>query len=1102
MSVVGDQPNNWNPNPGNMRLISNYTWRTYLYIPEMSSNRYKFAANQAWGTSWGETNQSLPYSVPITGIAEVVSGSGNDIVHRPVEAGFYIFTFNESTRAYRIERMPIYGTNVLRNPSFEFQGTWNERAFNWEWDYPDQRGSTWGNIARRSWRAHSGSWEGALQGKWAGADNGGWWQDGEVYEGLTYEASAWFYADANWTANVQELKIEFYNKNYGDPISITSLQFQGVGPVWTQKRVRADAPIGASWGRVVIAMSGAGQNGSLQFDDIELRSLSQRSQSFNDWGFFTNDTLNERDDWLISTGRVVSTYTLPPDTNVMLLSRSGLAASLAGASNLLRTPQIAGGIGTIRFWYRHGHTPTNSSPSEALGFAVETSPNGSNWTTVATYTSVLSTVYSPFIRYVYDLTSTYVRVVQTIGTNRLILDDVDVAYPELLRRYQDFNDWSGANSNGCHEFGVWLVCTGRVTSTNALDGLCAWVASSPASNNYVQSPLFTNGVGEVNFYYRHVDGTNAITFSVQTSTDAVNWAHAERITGVTNRAWEYTSVYLYETNPAYVRILHETGSKELLLDGVDVGLPQIVRRQTFDSWPAQRGYGDYNYQGWRVEDTLITEGNAFAGQAAKIRDTVSASGLVKSAFFPSGVGAISFWYRWDETNGTQPSFALQTSTNGTNWITIQSLKMTNTAWQYFSKYVFDTTSRVVQLVHTSGATRAMVDDFWIAEPSLPANMYLYAWHSPVAPYTNDEIAVHAYTFPQFGADSPELVAYYRVGTGGAYTARGMVQTSLVVWTTQTNIPPQSRGTTVQYYVACYFGGAGSELTSPVFYPPGGATNPVTIFIPRNPSGKVWINEINYLNDMLISDPLLDTNEFIEICGPASWDVSGWTLELFIGESEEGKFSYYGTYTVPNNTLISNEVSGFGFYVFGDAELGTNKNITLTTTNEWDGSQVSDGFVASGVRLLNEGGGVEQSISYRGSLPGFTDMTSEEWWTHLDPNSLQLRGTGSYYTNFLWATNAMTPGYVNVDQFFDTNVVYVPDIDIVWLRVTTNVVIGAYDTNSWHHTPYYTTNVMLDSGNWQQVAGFNNTWSGPTNTLWFNLPTTSGVHLFRVRGTKP
>ena len=236
--------------------------------------------------------------------------------------------------------------------------------------------------------------------------------------------------------------------------------------------------------------------------------------------------------------------------------------------------------------------------------------------------------------------------------------------------------------------------------------------------------------------------------------------------------------------------------------------------------------------------------------------------------------------------------------------------------------------------------------------------------------------------------------------------------------------------------------------------------------------------------------------------PRTGTSSGWTLELFIGESEEGKFSYYGTYKVPSNTAISNEVSGFGFYVFGDAELGTNKDVTLTTTNEWDGSQVSDGFVASGVRLLNEGGGVEQSISYRGPLPGFTDMTAEEWWTHLDPHSLQLEGTGSYYTNFLWATNTMTPGYVNIDQFFDTNVVYVPDIDIVWFRMTTNVVIGTYDTNSWHHTPFYSTNLMLDSGDWQQVAGFNNSWSGPTNTLWFSLPTTSGVHLFRVRGTKP
>ncbi|HPG01408.1 MAG TPA: hypothetical protein PLE77_15240, partial [Kiritimatiellia bacterium] len=192
MSVVGDHQGAWNPNPGNMRLISNNTWRTTLYIPEMISNRYKFAANQDWTTQWGDTNQSPPYTIPITGVAEVVTGGGNDIVHRPVEAGFYIFTFNDSSRAYRIERMPIYGTNVLRNTSFEDEGSGTYAAFNWDWDRPDQHGSTWGHVSRESWRAHSGSWEGTIKGQWASTnhfDFGGWWQDGEVYEGLTYEAS-------------------------------------------------------------------------------------------------------------------------------------------------------------------------------------------------------------------------------------------------------------------------------------------------------------------------------------------------------------------------------------------------------------------------------------------------------------------------------------------------------------------------------------------------------------------------------------------------------------------------------------------------------------------------------------------------------------------------------------------------------------------------------------------------------------------------------------------------------------------------------------------------------------------------------------------------
>ncbi|MFH0881006.1 MAG: hypothetical protein V2A34_14925, partial [Lentisphaerota bacterium] len=374
--------------------------------------------------------------------------------------------------------------------------------------------------------------------------------------------------------------------------------------------------------------------------------------------------------------------------------------------------------------------------------------------------------------------------------------------------------------------------------------------------------------------------------------------------------------------------------------------------------------------------------------------------------------------------------------------------------------------------------------------------------------TNDPVHVLALALPNYDAQNIAITSYYRIGTSGAFTTAGMIVTGRVYYTTTSAIPPQVTGTRVQYYVASTFTGPGNELTSPSYYPEGGPTNPASYVIPRYPAGKVWINEINYINDPFGDD----TNEFVELCGLGGINISGWTIRLYIA-AETNRATYYATYAIAEGTVISNETDGYGFYVLGDRTiLNAPVDQVFTHTNNywWDGfnplSQISDGFYSSGVELLNEAGSVEQRLVYLGQLDGFTSThAQEEEWAYPDPFSLQLSGHGSNYNNFIWRTNYLTPGAINADQVLDPP----PEppeglnAEIIWSVIGTNIIITTYgNTNAtpWAVQPYVATNLPRLNQDWTAVSPFNSTFAGGTNIIWFQRPT--GVNNFyRIMLTK-
>lgn len=175
--------------------------------------------------------------------------------------------------------------NLLNNSGFETQGSDSERAYYWEWGNPNQNGSYWGSAIRINWRSMSGSWIGAICGTWLErGTEGGWWQQVPATPGQRYRFNAWVYADGvtseygQWTADIQVIKIEFFSAADAK-LAEHEHRFTDVGPNWVRKSIEAVAPANSAWVRVVMAAWGAGGNGALQFDDLELLAVDEPSDA-------------------------------------------------------------------------------------------------------------------------------------------------------------------------------------------------------------------------------------------------------------------------------------------------------------------------------------------------------------------------------------------------------------------------------------------------------------------------------------------------------------------------------------------------------------------------------------------------------------------------------------------------------------------------------------------------------------------------------------------------------------------------------------------------------------------------------------------------------
>ncbi|HMP77375.1 MAG TPA: hypothetical protein PKE12_13855 [Kiritimatiellia bacterium] len=815
-------------------------------------------------------------------------------------------------------------------------------------------------------------------------------------------------------------------------------------------------------------------NGTNRFlvDNIEILP-SEPDARFQDFARWTNSTLTNAgchivDNWQVCTGLVFNagafqapSARLPGGTN---------------GSNYIQTPLWTNGYGAVTFQLARGNN--GAAPAELL---VQESPDGTSWATVGSLSDIAGTGWTSHSLYFYQTQPRYIRILNTStgtpsgGGSTLLISEGFAAAP--------------AEPDG------WFFNSISSYSSSGNFGLDSPSLRFDATGDYADTPELVSPTN-LQFWIKGQSINAASRFEVLGYVTG-SWVLVQAYTNISNS--QVTNSLALSTNITRLRFLYQSKvagnisfddvvirgvslggqpPQDILIDDILIGLPEEFRTQDFEAWPRKNFFntGVHVFQGWRITNSIVNQENAFQGQS--LRTSTDTGGFIQSPDFPDGIGLLAFDYaRWPGT--PTPTLAVQYSTNaGASWIAITNLSVANESPNYirFERLLNIAVPASIRLIHTAGGRQVLIDNISVGFPQPPADVTLFGFHDPQTPFTNDTIRLNAVLSPIFGAQVTNVTAFYRFGTNGAFAPLLMVQTNFVFYQTTSLLGPHPTGTVIQYYFRAQFTGPGAAGTSPRFYPPGGSNAPAFYAIPRSKSGQVWINEVRY-------DALFDDAAFIELAGPALFNLSGWSIELLEVNPDGGLNTVFEKYVLPLGSALNTNASPFGFWVLGTQEIA-NRNMTSE-----DLFRSSFPPLPLGIRLLNEGGGVEHAISFGGMLANFYLVPASD---NLDEfSSVGLAGAGTNYDEFVWSEfpGGQTPGTANAGQYFGDAPPPSgpPDAWISRLLWGTNITVTAVgNTNAWSVAPFFATS-LTNNASWSPIAPYGASYTNGTNTVWFDRP---------------
>jgi hypothetical protein len=735
---------------------------------------------------------------------------------------------------------------------------------------------------------------------------------------------------------------------------------------------------------------------------------------------------------------------------------------LLNTNATLSSPTFDGGIGDISFLARAQANPDGAP----LTLLVETAVDeySTAWTLVAS--NSIPSSQTAFTRYECaannaNHTAVRFRHVSNGTTNRDRLDDISIGRHYSVKRTENFAGWTDPvyATDGTYSIAQWTL-NGHI----AANGVAGTLAGNlpVEGGGSVRSPTFAGGVGQVSFTLCRTNTSDTVQVLLESSSDGGNtWTEEQsfKFAGGSGTATNLSS-WVYIPSNGCVRFTCNGGTADAILDNISVGMPSIPRELNFDDFAVNSSYKvSYSYKGWEITGVAI------------VGDENGNSGLIQNGTISSpcidSIGSLSFVYRNGPYDGDEKArLKVEVSQDAKTWTTITASLAGNDEWQSYG-YWFPTNSNwhYVRITQTTKDKRMLLDDITLADFAPVPSVAFSSGLEPTYPVVKQPFRLTASAYPRNGADILSVTGYVKyASTTTHWTPLEMTDEGAGDWASEYQ-PGRNGGNSIISYATVWYGGVGVVPGNPGYGITNLSTPATTVTVSSVKSGEVWINEFSYSE--MADEFWSEDEEFVEICGVAGTDITGWKVQLAYALAADiaanSNNAVYATYVITNSdnsrvVLTNDEDSGHGFWLLADNNsffFGDRIDRKLDTLDPIDPendplfARNSHIHNASGViRLLNQYGGVVQSLSY-GAWTSGSDRIPESQAVG-DSTSLSLAGSGNLCQDFTWTKNDVTPGAANAHQTLTNSVA--ANLMPVWHKpdrlvtiVTTNN--GVVTTNS-------------------------------------------------------
>lgn len=339
----------------------------------------------------------------------------------------------------------------------------------------------------------------------------------------------------------------------------------------------------------------------------------------------------------------------------------------------------------------------------------------------------------------------------------------------------------------------------------------------------------------------------------------------------------------------------------------------------FDDWVGAEAYGTYtNAEGWVLRGGAISTTNSYDtdralwGRFCLLRfGTGGGTQFLSSPLLPQGVGSLSFRYRHrDDPTSGMAGFLVQTSTNGTDWVTVGTAVTNVRALGYLRHSVSpaDPDARYVRIFNYSVPSNSWLclDEVVVTPPAATVRLG-NPGRSPSTPSVGEFVSVSIdITAIAGGATNLAGYVYFRHTNDSTFTVMDLTrQTNRFVGT----LPPMPEGP-VRYYFMCTFEGFGA---GPVFFPPGGATDPnLLVFTNSGVLGNLRVEDF-------ATWPTFATY--------TNFSTNGWTIISSRTQYQKARLAYGGAV---RSSLLSNGIGTVRFDACAFSGTATN-TVTLQTS---------------------------------------------------------------------------------------------------------------------------------------------------------------------------